>query len=281
MTRLVIFIFLSFFSYSSLGADKPLRVASMSLCSDELLLLLADRSHIISLSYLSTDPRYSSFITDNNIDLSGIYLNRGQAEEIIPLEPDLVLSSRFSASNAINLLQSFGYSITTLEFPATLDQTFQQIEEVAMLLDEQERGEDLIQQFRNSINTTRDAFDSGRNISAIFYANNGFSYGANTLHDNFLSSLGINNLASAHGLVGSGKIPLELLVSTQPDFLIIDQASLHDEKLAQPLLHHPVLKQYFPAEKIIVLPSTLFQCAGPSLIQAYEIMAQILGGGND
>ena len=277
MTRLVILILLSFVSYPSFGTDKPHRVASLSLCSDELLLLLADRNNIISLSYLATDSRYSSFIADNNIDLTGIYLNRGQAEEIIQLEPDLVLSSRFSASNAVNLLQSFGYSVTSLGFPATLDQAFQQIEEVAILLDEIERGEDLIQQFNNRIATTREALASQSDLSAIFYANNGFSFGANTLRDNFLSSLGIKNLASELGLVGSGKIPLELLISTQPDYLIIDQASLHDEKLAQPLLQHPVLKQYFPAEKIIVLPSTLFQCAGLNLIKAYEVMAKILG----
>ena len=85
MTRLVIFIFLSIVTYSSSGEDKHQRFASISLCSDELLLMLAEHSNIISLSYLAMDTRYSSFIADNNIDLSGIYLNNGQAEEIILL----------------------------------------------------------------------------------------------------------------------------------------------------------------------------------------------------
>ncbi len=278
MTRLVIFIFLSIVTHSSLGADKPQRIASLSLCSDELLLLLAEQTNIISLSYLATDTRYSSFIADNNIDLSGIYLNKGQAEEIILLEPDLILSSRFSASNATNLLQNFGYSVTSLGFPATLDQAFRQIEEVATLLGEKGHAADLILHFQNRIATTRTAISSDQNLSAIFYANNGFSYGSDTLHDDFLNSLGIKNLAAEFGLAGSGKIPLEWLITAQPDLLIINQPGLHDDKLAQPLLHHPVLNQYFPAEKIIVLPDSLFQCAGPGLIKAYELMAQILGG---
>ncbi len=277
MTRLVIFILISLATSSSLGADKPQRVASMSLCSDELLLLLAESNNIISLSYLASDSRYSSFISDNNIDLSDIYLNKGLAEEIILLEPDLVLSSRFSSTNAVNLLQNFGYAVNSLGFPTTLDQTFQQIEELAMLLGEKERGDMLVQEFQNRINVTRTFIGSEQNISAIFYANNGFSYGANTLHDNFLNSLGIQNLATEQGLIGSGKIPIEILISAQPDFLIIDQAGLHDTKLAQALLQHPALKKYFPIEKIIVLPSSLFQCAGPSLIKAYELMAQVLG----
>ena len=277
MIRLVIFIVLSVFTFVSLGATKPQRIASMSLCSDELLLLLSDQKNIVSLSYLAADPAYSSYIIDNNIDLSEIYLNRGQAEEIIPLEPDLILSTRFSATTAVNLLQSFGYPVSSLDFPTSLEQSFQQIEEVATLLDEKERGEDLIRQFQNRITEAQTTLDFQRDKTAVFYSNNGFSFGSNTLRDEFLNSLGLINLAAEQGLVGSGKLPIELIISAQTDFLIIDQSGMHDGKLAQPLLQHPILQQYFPAEKVIILPSTLFQCAGPGLIDAYEIMVQALG----
>ncbi|MFL2840239.1 MAG: ABC transporter substrate-binding protein [Pseudohongiellaceae bacterium] len=276
MTRLLIFIFLSFVIFSSWGANKPQRIASMSLCSDELVLLLSDYSNIVSLSYLTKDPRYSSISTDNNVDLTEIYLNQGQAEEIISLEPDLVLSSRFSANTAINLLQSNNYPVTTLGFPTTLDQTFQQIKEVATLLHEKEQGNMLIQKIQNRIGAIQSSLVASQDLTAVFYADNGFSFGANTLRHDFLNSIGIKNLAAEQGIIGSGKLSIELLISEQPDFLLIDQAILHNEKLAQPLLQHPILKQYFPAEKIIVLPNSLFQCAGPGLIEAYEIMALAL-----
>ncbi|MDG2090097.1 MAG: ABC transporter substrate-binding protein [Gammaproteobacteria bacterium] len=277
MMRLVLLIFISILPFSSLGADKPQRIVSMSLCSDELLLLLSEPANIVSLSYLSVDPRYSYLNKDNNIDLTGVYLNRGQAEEIIPLEPDLILSTRFSASTAVNLLQNFGYPVTNLGFPTTLEQTFQQIQEVAQILGEQERGTRLIQVLQNRIRIVQESLEPQRDLTAVFYSNNGFSFGSGTLRDEFLNSLGMKNLASEKGLIGSGKLPIELLISEQPDLLLIDQSGLHDEKLAQPLLQHPVLEQYFPAEKVIVLPSTLFQCAGPSLVEAYELMAQALG----
>ncbi len=168
MTRLVIFFLFSVVSFSSLCEEKPQRIASLSLCSDELLLQLADHNHIISLSYLATDSRYSSFISENDIDLSDIYLNRGQAEEIIPLEPDLVLSSRFSATNAVNLLQNFGYPVTSLGFPATLNQAFQQIEELAILLHEKERGDLLVQQFQYHITNTRASIDRNKTFPQYF-----------------------------------------------------------------------------------------------------------------
>lgn len=276
MIRLLFLIFLGSLSFTSSAADKPQRIASMSLCSDELLLLLSDRDNIISLSYLVQDPQYSSLALQNAVELNDIYLNHGQAEEIITLMPDLVLSSRFSSSTATTLLRNQGYPVTSLGFPNTLEQTYLQIAEVASLLQEEQRGSQLIQQIQNTINAIQAKLTPAQNISAVFYTNNGFSFGSDTLRNDFLNSIGIKNLAAEQGLVGSGKLSLELLIAEKPDFLLIDRVSVHDENLAQALLQHPVLARYFPPEKVIVLPSTLFQCAGPGLIEAYEIMAQAL-----
>ncbi len=277
MIRLLILILLGSLPFTSYAADKPQRIASMSLCSDELLLLLSDRDNIISLSYLVQDPQYSSLAIEHALELNDIYLNHGQAEEIITLMPDLILSSRFSSTTATALLRNQGYPVSSLGFPNTLEQTFLQIEEVASLLQEEQRGTQLIQQIQSSIQAVQAKLNSRQNITAVFYANNGFSFGSDTLRNDFLNSIGIKNLAAEQGLVGSGKLSLELLIAEQPDYLLIDRASAHDEKLAQALLQHPVLARFFPSEKVIVLPSTLFQCAGPGLIEAYEIMAQALG----
>tara|TARA_R110000772_G_scaffold152999_2_gene263930 strand:- start:1925 stop:2755 length:831 start_codon:yes stop_codon:yes gene_type:complete len=268
MIRALFLFFSAFSACCCLAADKPQRIVSLSLCSDELVVLLADPDKIASLSYLAADSRYSFF----SEELGDIYLNHAQAEELIPLQPDLVLNSQFSATSAVNLLEGFGYPTKTLGFPATLQQAFQQIQEVAALLGEVERGEALIRQMQSRINAVRESLSGLENLSAVFYANNGFSFGSNTLRDDFLTSLGLRNLAAEQGLSGSGKLALERLISGNPDYLLVDQSGRHDAKLIQPLLQHPVLKSYFPAERIIVLPDTLFQCAGPSMIDAYEII---------
>lgn len=268
MTRLLILFFATCFSCWSLAADKPQRIVSLSLCSDELVVLLADPDRIASLSYLAADPRYSFFSTR----LGDVYLNHGQAEEVIPLQPDLVLSSQFSATNAVNLLQGFGYPVSTLGFPATLQEAYQQIHNVAELLGATERGEMLVRQMQSRISTVRESLTQRQNQTAVFYANNGFSFGSNTLRHDFLTSLGLINLAAEQGLSGTGLLSLEALISGNPDFLLIDQSSSHDADLARPLLQHPVLNKYFTAKQIIVLPDALFQCAGPSMIEAYEIM---------
>ncbi|MEW8692284.1 MAG: hypothetical protein AB2535_14510, partial [Candidatus Thiodiazotropha endolucinida] len=47
----------------AIAAEPPRRVVSVNLCSDQLLLMLADPQQVASVSYLSRDPD-SSFVAD-------------------------------------------------------------------------------------------------------------------------------------------------------------------------------------------------------------------------
>ncbi|MES9971754.1 MAG: hypothetical protein ABW092_17100, partial [Candidatus Thiodiazotropha sp.] len=80
-------IVLALLSGMAVAAGPPQRVVSVNLCSDQLLLMLAEPQQVASVSYLSRDPD-SSFVADQ---ASRYPLNHARAEEIIRLQPDLVL----------------------------------------------------------------------------------------------------------------------------------------------------------------------------------------------
>ena len=65
-----------------IGMAKPARIVSMNVCADQLLLLLADREQIASLSFLATDIS-TSMMTE---EAAGLPQNHGRSEEILPLE---------------------------------------------------------------------------------------------------------------------------------------------------------------------------------------------------
>lgn len=66
----------------------PQRVASIYLCADVLLVRLAERERIVSLTRFAADPALSPVA-----DVArGIAVNRGRAEDILPLQPDLVIA---------------------------------------------------------------------------------------------------------------------------------------------------------------------------------------------
>src|SRR4051794_10636643 len=74
---------------ASVGAPAPgaVRVASLNLCTDELLLLLAPPSRIVSVSYLSQDPLESPLWHQAR----RFHGNDGSLLSVAPLTPSLVL----------------------------------------------------------------------------------------------------------------------------------------------------------------------------------------------
>src|SRR5690606_7835098 len=200
-------------------APAPQRIVSMNLCTDQLLLLLVAPERIASLSYFAADPAYSWLAPR----AQPIPLNRGQAEEVLAFAPDLVLTSQFSATLAANLLQRLGQDVERLGFARTRDEVYAQIRQVATWTGSEASAEQLIGEIVATIARERqNLLPRLQGKSAAFFASNGFSYGANTLQHDFLTSLGLRNVAAEAGLQGPAQLPLETLLAAAPDFLFSD-----------------------------------------------------------
>jgi iron complex transport system substrate-binding protein len=258
----------------ALAQAAPQRIVSMSLCTDQLLLQLVEPQRIASLSYLASDPAYSS----QAARAQGIAPNRAQAEEVLAFAPDLILTSQFSATLAANLLERLGHPVQRLGFAATADAVYAQIRDVAALTDSTAQGEAMVAHLKATIAREQQTLlPLLRGKRAVFFASNGFSYGAASLQHDFLESLGLINVAADAGLVGPAQLPLEILLAAQPDFVIVDRRGQLDAQLAQPLLQHPALAARGVSLRIIDMPDRLFHCAGPELGEAYLRFAAQLG----
>lgn len=241
------------------------RVASMHLCSDQLLIALAQPQQIVSLSYLSADPAFSPIA----YAVEGFHLNHGQAEELLPLAPDLVLTGAFSTTLAARLLEQQGLQVQRLGVADSIAAQYAQIRQVGALLDATPQAEALVQQMQAALDTQLPRLRArvqGRR--AAFYSSNGYSYGQDTLQHDFIQSLGMHN--SAAGFSGVAQLSLEQLLVETPDFLFVDRPPADEAPLAQPLLLHPALRALRDRVQIVVLPDTLFQCASPEFVTAYQ-----------
>ena len=88
-------------------AEPPQRVVSINLCTDELVIPLADPETVKSVSFLSADPEESPIAAQ----VKGIPVNYARAEEILPLKPDIVFADVFSASYTVRLLKRLGIRV--------------------------------------------------------------------------------------------------------------------------------------------------------------------------
>lgn len=250
------------------GGAKPTRIVSMNLCADELVLRLADPAHVLSVTWLSRDRQAS-----NVVGLAGqVAANHGLAEEIIALRPDLVLAGLYTTRTTVGLLRRVGLPVVELDVPVTLEAVYRQIRDLAAVLEEGERGEALIATIESGLDGLSPRAD-GRRPSALVFNPSGFTVERDSLVDELLRRAGLRNLAVELGLDGYGQIPLEVLVLARPDLLVVAADPEAGPALAYEALRHPVLARLPRDMRVIVLPSRLWTCAGPALVDAVQRLA--------
>ncbi|HEX2654158.1 MAG TPA: ABC transporter substrate-binding protein [Xanthobacteraceae bacterium] len=250
--------------------NKPRRIVSLNLCADELVLRLADRERIAAVTWLSRDPNNT-----NVVDLAAdVPINHGLAEEIVPLDPDLVIAGTHTTRTAVALLKRAGFPLIELGVPRTLDEVRVQIRTVANAVGEPERGERLIADMDIRL-AALPRVAPGKRLRALVLNPNGFTAGADSLVDKIITAAGLENLAPRLGVGNYGHVPLETVVTSRPDVLILNDRRDGPPSLATVLLQHPALAGLADHAVLAVLPARLWNCGGPGVIEAIERLSRI------
>lgn len=242
------------------AGETPQRIVSLNLCTDQLLLALADPSQIAGLSRFAADERLSFAASQ----APGYPQLPAAAEAVMLLEPDLVLTGRFTSAPATHMLTRLGYRVEQVPFVRTLDEARQTIALVADLVGHRERGEALI-------GALDAALMEGAHepvFSALLVQRRGYATGTASLTGELLQHFGIR-LAS-DDLVGArgGFADLETIIAADPDILILASLDPPSDDQGSALLAHPALAGRYPPQRRMELPERLTLCAGPSLIEA-------------
>ena len=145
---------------------KPARIVSLNVCTDQLVLLLAERERIASLSYLAVDPATSA-LSDR---AQGLPLNHGLVEEVAPLAPDLVLASVYTLWASVRLLRRLGYRVIALPTATDFDGIRANVRAVAEAIGERDRGAALIAEFDRRLAAARAPPQAAKPLVALYWA---------------------------------------------------------------------------------------------------------------
>ncbi|MCZ6720171.1 MAG: ABC transporter substrate-binding protein [Proteobacteria bacterium] len=248
---------------------RPERIVSLNLCTDQLLIALAEPGRIAALSHLSRDPDISYYAEAARAFPSV----PPDAHAVMRHEPDLVLAMQHSARNTVALLERLGYRVLDLPVAERLADVGAQIRALARALGEVARGEALIAEMEAAL-AALDPQPSTNQPTAIVYQANGFTIGAPSLVDDLLAAAGFHNLARDLRLTRQGRLPLEALIYADPDLLIIEEARVGSPSLADQLLRHPVLERARPRSTVRV-SADLWTCGGPFSVEASRRLAAL------
>jgi iron complex transport system substrate-binding protein len=254
-------------AYDADASRRPARIVSLNLCTDELVLRLADRRNIASVTYLAATSSAS-----NVADLARhIPANHGLAEEIIPLDPDLVVAGRYTARTAVVLLKRTGIPVLDLDVPRNLSEVRAQYRRVGQALGEEERAERIIAEMDGRL-AAIPAHPGGARPRAMVFNADGYTIGKGSLTDEIITRAGMENLSATLGIDNYGRLPLETVVTSPVDVLILSSYRDGPPAMATQVLRHPVLGKMSDRMRITVMPGRLWECGGPGNVDAIALL---------
>ena len=242
-------------------AAAPQRIVSINMCTDELLLALADPGQIVALSPYAADPAMS-FLADKAAHFRH---DAAEAETVVGLHPDLVLAGNFNDPATLGMLTRLGYRLELFDAPRTIDQSIAQIREVAALIGHPERGTALIGRIEAARKAALAAAQGRPHPTAVVYQRRGYVTGGDTLTGELLSIAGFTNEGGRLAGKTGGFVSLETLVVDRPDAIVVTTPDPSAVDQGSALLSHPALTTLYPPSRRIVLPQRLVVCGGPSL----------------
>ncbi|WP_206606400.1 ABC transporter substrate-binding protein [Steroidobacter cummioxidans] len=251
------------------SSPHPMRIVSLNMCVDSILIELVSHDRIAALSHYARDPQRST-IADAARHLPITYET---AEEVVALRPDLVLTSRHSAIATRNALKRVGIRFELFGVPNSVEQSLAQVRQVAKLLGAQPEGEALVARIQAALDAAR-LPPNEQPLTAAVYQPGGLSAGANSVVGELMELTGLHNIAARYGVEQYRPLPLEVLVSSPPDVLLVGETSPGAPMQEEKIVRHRALRALESQMTQAVFPARLLYCAGPTMVPAVAALVQ-------
>jgi len=243
------------------------RVASMNVCTDQLLIELADPEQIVGLSPFSRDLA-RSFVAN---DARSFPMLSGGAEDILLLKPDIVVAGQFDKRSTREFLREHGLRLAEFGVPRNLDEAKAQMRRMGEIVQHADRAEAEIARLDAAVARARQTV-AEKNYSVLPLSRRGWVSGTDSLVSSLLAETGLFNAAGDLGVTSGGYASLEAIVNLKPDFIVVSEAGDRAEDDGRAFLLHPALERFYPPEKRIVIPDRLTVCGGVMLAEALDVL---------
>ena len=250
-------------------AEPPRRIVSLNLCTDQLLIDLVPRERIAAVSFLATDRTLSAYASR----LQGLKQVRGTAEEVIALAPDLVIAGEYTTGPTVDLLRRLGVDLLVVPLASNFEGMRASLRLIAEAVGEKERGEAVISEFDERVRGARSTVPG--QPTAVAYQVNSLTSGPGSMLDAALDAAGYRNIARDLKLGPAGRLPLEVLVASPPDLVVLANAPGDFKTVLGDNLRHPAFADLLRRRPSVHLPMPLWMCATPKIAEAVEILASM------
>ena len=243
--------------FASLLVASGLHVASLNLCTDEYLLLLARPGEIASVSRLAQNPAESPLWR-----LARAYpANRGAIEQVINARPTMLLTMGGGGRSTGMIAARLGMRVVDLPFPASIDGVAANMRAVAKALGDGRRADPWLAKLARLRATT-----SGSN-DAIWVTGGGTSLSPGSPGAEWMALAGLKQRHLA-----GGRADLETLLVRPPAVLVRSDYRRGQMSQGVRWFDHPIVRRL--DARTVATDGRAWTCAGPLMLDEVERLRQ-------
>lgn len=247
------FVFVSAISLAlgSSAMAAPKRVASLNLCTDELLLMLADPAQIASVTHLSLQAAETPLWRQARRYRS----NDGSLLSVAALKPDLLLTMGGGVRDRTGIADRLGMRVLDLPYPQRLADIEKSIADVAGALGRPRAGRALLARIADLRRTA-----PARALDSVWLGGGGRSVSPDGLAADWMRLAGLRQRP-----LRGNRISLEQLLVSPPSILIRSDYRAGQYSGEQRWLSHPLAKGTRKSRPVTT-DGRRWTCMGPLMI---------------
>jgi iron complex transport system substrate-binding protein len=243
------------FVWAGTGQAAPGRVASLNLCTDELLLMLGHPSQVLSVTHLAQQQAETPLWRE----AGRFRRNDGSLVSIAGLRPDLVLTMGGGVRDRGRIAQRLGIHILDLPFPQSIADIEQSVRTVSAALGREREGAALLARIAR-LKASRPA----AGVDAIWLGGGGRTVAAGSLAAQWMALAGLRQRP-----VRGDRVSLEQLLVRPPAVILRSDYRSGQYSGEQRWLSHPLARRARGA-RTVPTDGRLWTCMGPALAGEIE-----------
>jgi iron complex transport system substrate-binding protein len=255
---------------SARAAPAPQRIMSANGCTDVLLLELAPKSRVVSVTYRARDALRS--VIPGAAD--GIVTNDGRPEEVAALKPDLLVAGRFTTARTKAFARRAGVRVVEIDDATNFDDIRRITLQLGDAVGEPARAAMLVARMDRTLATLK-AQPPLRPLRVAAWSGGGVVLGAGTLTDAIIAAAGATNVAAKQGPLGFGDFDVETLLKIAPEVLVQTDPRFAEPTLQREQGRHRLVRRLY-AGRTVLTPETPFNCGLPQSADAALALRQAL-----
>lgn len=256
------------------AVDAPLRVASLNLTADELLVEMLPPERLVAVTRWADDPAMSNVA--GRVPGSAVALPRADLERLIVLHPDLVVVSEYTDADFLRLLGKSGLRYHRLSGLSSFDGIRAAILDLGEAVGERKQARGLVRRY-DAVRADLERRLAGVRRPRVLYWANPHTAGGGTSIGALIQEAGGANVAREMGLEGIVPLASEAAFAARPELFLVTQGS----GAAVALSRHPLLSHTEAVQKgrIVEIPNRLLVALSDRAIDAAWWLASRLHPG--